>query len=698
MREFFMNWLRRAGTTRWVGYVSSIAFVILVTIVRLVILTLNEPVAPFSLYLLPVVAAALIGGRGPGFLALVLGVVAVFLLLAVPSLQVQSLSDVSWASLAIFLIAGGSTIALADWLNRLRVQSSRRDIALMEREERIQAALKVSEEEFRTDFEFAPVGRSQADPHTGRLLAVNDTHCSITGYSRDEALRMSFSDFTHPDDRTLDLDRYRQMISGRTAVYESEKRYIRKDGSVIWVHVTATAVRDEKGRARRAIATVQDVSDRRKAEAALRELNETLEARVSERTLELAAANSRLRAEMAEHERMEEVLRQAQKMEAVGQLTGGLAHDFNNLLTVISGNLELLKSRLSDATLQRFVNGAQQAAERGAQLTTQLLAFSRRQRLELKPANLNEVIEGVHGLLQSTLGGTVNVQTIVEPHLWLALVDRTQIELIILNLAINARDAMPGGGTIVIETANVAVGAPLRADDPPAGEHVALSLRDTGTGISEEVLDKIFEPFFTTKEAGKGSGLGLSQVLGVVKQSGGGIRVDSRPGEGTNVVVYLPRAMTHRGVGSAVVSGAVSGRGACLLLVDDDSAVRATVRAMLEDVGHRVLEADGGSAALDIIRRERASIDAALLDFAMPRMNGAELARLIKLQVPALPILFITGFADSTLLSDEAGTAQILKKPFRREELAANVAKLLSSSPAQMKVSSSLPPPRSPVS
>ena len=283
----------------------------------------------------------------------------------------------------------------------------------------------------------------------------------------------------------------------------------------------------------------------RHAEASVRGLNETLEARVQERTAELAATNRQLVAQIEEREKVELTLRQMQRLEAIGQLTSGVAHDFNNLLTVVLGNigfLEKTNSIVDDPKLQQRLSHMRLATERGAKLTSQLLAFSRRQRLEPKPFDVNEALENMHNLLQSTLGGGISINTVFRPGIWHALADPTQIELVVLNLVINARDAMEDRGTVTIETANAKVGPPERPEEPPAGDYVMIAVTDTGSGMTKEVLAKAFEPFFTTKEIGKGSGLGLSQVLGFAKQSGGGMRIETRVGEGTSVKVYLPRA------------------------------------------------------------------------------------------------------------------------------------------------------------
>jgi signal transduction histidine kinase len=416
----------------------------------------------------------------------------------------------------------------------------------------------------------------------------------------------------------------------------------------------------------------------RHAEIELRAVNETLEARVAVRTREIDAANRQLVSQIEERARVEGTLRQMQRLEAVGQLTSGVAHDFNNLLTVVLGNLQFIEKRgfgnSSDSTLKQRLSHIRIAAERGAKLTSQLLAFSRRQHLDPKPVDLNDALGHMSDLLQSSLGGSVQIKTMFRPGLWRALVDASQIELVVLNLAINARDASPVGSTITLETANATVGPPEKPEEPPAGEYVVVSITDKGSGMSKDVLAKAFEPFFTTKEIGKGSGLGLSQALGFAKQSGGGMRIESRVGEGTSVKVYLPRTAEDEVSEASSNSAAVvrgSFKGAIILLVDDDEAVREVTATMLRTSGYVVLEVGSGGAALDLLNGGT-NIDLAIVDFAMPGMNGVEVARQIYSKFPDLPVLFITGYVDQSVLA-QIDEARIVKKPFVGEELATKV-------------------------
>jgi signal transduction histidine kinase len=428
------------------------------------------------------------------------------------------------------------------------------------------------------------------------------------------------------------------------------------------------------------ISVVHTALRGRRRQYECRRLNEELETRVQERTGELAAANRQLLAQIEERERVESTLRQMQRLEAVGQLTSGVAHDFNNLLTVVLGNIAFLEKGLAaagiDGKLMQRLSYMRTAAERGAKLTDQLLSFSRRQRLEPKTIDLNETVASMRDLMQSTIGGSIQIETKLQQGLTPAMVDPTQLELAVLNLAINARDAMEVGGRLTVQTSNVTLGPPLYPEDPPAGDYVAICVADTGSGMSREIRSKVFEPFFTTKEIGKGSGLGLSQVLGFAKQSGGGVRIASEEGQGTAVYIYLPRS---EGGEAAILTGGakewalepVAGS-STILLVDDDQAVRDITKSLLQELGYTVVEAGSGGAALDMLERKPA-IDLMLLDFAMPGMNGAEVARLVQAKRPTLPILFVTGFADRAALAG-VSEARIIDKPFVDDELATKVS------------------------
>lgn len=435
----------------------------------------------------------------------------------------------------------------------------------------------------------------------------------------------------------------------------------------------------------RALAEAKARRERAEAEQALRDLNDRLEQHVAERTRALEEANRELRHQILERERVESVLRRSQRLEAVGQLTSGVAHDFNNLLTVILGSVNFVERFAVEPAARRRLDMMRAAAERGARLTTQLLAFSRRQRLDPRPIDVNQVVGSMRDLLQSSIGGGVQLQTELTAELWPAHVDPTHLELVVLNMAVNARDAMQVGGAITIETANVHVQArSTRPEEPAPGHYVMIAVSDTGSGIAPEVLDRVFEPFFTTKEVGKGSGLGLAQVYGFAQQSGGGVRIETQVGVGTTVRVYLPRASA--GAVSPQPSqqraADASKRGSCVLLVDDDASVREVTASMLVDLGFTVRQADSGQAALNFLR-EFGDIDVLVVDFAMPGMNGAEAARRARLRRPELPVLFVTGYAETAALKNVGATEdRILQKPFTAEDLARKITGALQAAPS----------------
>ncbi len=395
----------------------------------------------------------------------------------------------------------------------------------------------------------------------------------------------------------------------------------------------------------------------------LQELNTSLEERVAVRTRELTDSRNRLQIEMAEREKTESSLRQAQKLQAVGQLAGGVAHDFNNLLTAVVGALDLIRGRLpaGQEGLVRLVDNALHAAERGSKLTSQLLAFSRRQRLLPTPTDLNMTVVALSNLLGSTLGRSIRIQTDLIQDLWPAMVDPSQIEAAILNLAINARDAMPDGGVLTIATRNVSLGV---GGGTAPGDYVAVRVADTGTGMAAEVVARVFEPFFTTKEPGRGSGLGLSQVHGLAVQSGGDVRIESKPGEGTTVTLLMPRA---RALPAMVRTESASGRGgtrrrARVLVVDDDRDVRQMTAEMLSERGYSVEMAADAQEALAMLERDP-GFDAILVDYVMPGMNGIALMQAVRTLCPGMKSLLMTGHAE--MRSGEViGAESILRKPF----------------------------------
>ena len=439
-----------------------------------------------------------------------------------------------------------------------------------------------------------------------------------------------------------------------------------------------------QGRVTRWVGTNTDVSAQVAAEAALRAsemrlfgLNQTLTRLVEEETAERAAA--------------EEQLRQSQKMEAVGQLTGGLAHDFNNLLAGISGSLQLIRRRVAQGRtgeLGRYVEAALAGSDRAAALTHRLLAFSRRQTLDPKPTNVNDLVAGMEGLFRHTVGPAVELETRLADAPWLSLCDPNQVENALLNVVINARDAMPGGGHLTIETANAAFsdrrGAARMgpAADVPPGEYVALSVTDTGAGMAAGVLARAFDPFFTTKPLGQGTGLGLSMVYGFVRQTGGRVHLRSEVGAGTTVTIHLPRHLGAPGGGEARDGAGAAppdGTGAVVLVVEDEPPVMMVVTEVLSDRGYTVLGAGEGRAALAILE-SGVRVDLLVTDVGLPGgMNGRQLADAARRTQPRLKVLFVTGYAEGATVGDGRldGGMQVMTKPFMVDALAARVREMI---------------------
>jgi two-component system NtrC family sensor kinase len=381
------------------------------------------------------------------------------------------------------------------------------------------------------------------------------------------------------------------------------------------------------------------------------------------------AAAERLAAEMAARERAEAALRRAQTLDALGQLTAGVAHDFNNLLQAIKSGLHLLAPKVPERS-RRVLEASQQAVDRGAKLVRQLMVFARREKLEPRPADLRALVAGMGDLLQKAAGKNIAIQADVPAELDPVLVDTTQAELAVLNLVVNARDAMPGGGIITLSARNAPVPRGDAALGLAPGDYVVLAVADTGTGMAPEVLARVLEPFFTTKPVGKGTGLGLSMVHGFVGQSGGGLRIESAPGEGTVVSLFLPRAAGLPAASAALAAEAdcPGGPGLTVLLVDDDALGRLATAAALREHGHVVHEARDGAEALLVLAREP-GIAAVVTDYAMPGMDGAALAQAALRIRPGLPVVMVTGYAAGTLEGPPPGVFAVLRKPFRLEEL-----------------------------
>src|SRR6266436_6628643 len=457
----------------------------------------------------------------------------------------------------------------------------------------------------------------------------------IKGYPAQEIIGQHFSVFYTPKDQQEGLPQRALMIAARDGRFEVDGWRVRKDGSRFWANAVIDAVHNDSG---------------------------------------VLIGFAKVTRDMTERRAVEEQLRQSQKMEAVGQLTNGVAHDFNNLLATIIPNLELAQFHIKEERVGKYLEEAIRAAERGAQLTNQLLAFSRPQELITEPVDVNQVVSEACEMLPRTIGPTIEIETVLDADAWWAMTEPAQLELAILNLAINARDAMSAGGKLTIGTTNTAHGYRSRLPTIDPGDYVAISVADTGTGMSEEVRARAFEPFFTTKGMGKGTGLGLSMVYGFAKQSGGTITIDSELGQGTTFRIYLPRA-PHRleAAEEADQSLCNAGPPSRILVVDDNSAVRTITAVIIRTLGHDVIEAAGGEDALDLLEKDR-QFDLLMVDLAMPNMHGDEFAAKARELVPGVPTLFVTGYAEPGRLRTGG---DVLRKPFRRAQLAEKLRYIL---------------------
>jgi len=512
----------------------------------------------------------------------------------------------------------------------------RRRIDLAEREA---SALTRSQRRQRLILEQMPVGALIAEAPSGAILFGNAAAERILGHPiiharGPEEYRQYGSLLPSGAEQPPEHFALSRALRGQRT--EAERQlYRRPDGEVITLEVSAAPIRNEAGEVELGIVAFQDVTAAMKAE---------------------------------------EGLRRSQQLEAIGQLTGGVAHDFNNLLTAVIGSIHMAMKRVEDPRARDLLQNALHGAERGAKLTGQLLAFSRRQRLETRPVDVNAMVSGMEGLLTSTLGPSVRVRFDLAGGLPAATADPTQLELAVLNLAINARDAMTGGGDLTISTSHVELGPsdvpPGDGPEPEPGRYVVIGVADTGAGMKPDVLARAFEPFFTTKPVGKGSGLGLSQVLGLAKQMGGGVRVETVEGEGSTVRVYLPRAAAKPKAGAPAAAEPAPARTAptSVLVVDDDPDVRRYVTALLEDAGYAVIAAASGVEALELVEGGAAP-DIVLMDFAMPGLNGLETAERIRRIRPKTPVLVMTGYADLDALPAELDRARLMQKPFESDAL-----------------------------
>lgn len=530
-------------------------------------------------------------------------------------------------------------------------------------------------------------GRLQTALEAGRLgaweldigsmtLTASDTCKSIFGRRPDDAF--DYDDLlcaVHPGDLERMQAAVRHTIeTGRD--YAIEYRVIWPDGAVHWLEIRAQLYRQRNTMVEKLVGVSSDITTRKLWEEELKRLNDTLEERVQLRTAELKASNATLVDQVAQRERAEEQLRQSQKMEAIGQLTGGVAHDFNNLLMAVLGNLELLAKHCDgDPKTLRLVEGAMQGAQRGASLTQRLLAFARRQDLKVEPVDLKTLVVGMGDLLARSVGPDIHVAMSLPDALPMTLIDGNQVELALLNLAVNARDAMPDGGDISVSLRRETLALPQK--DLAAGDYVVLSVEDTGHGMNKQTLSKAIDPFFSTKELGKGTGLGLSMIHGLAVQLNGALKLTSVLGSGTKAELWLPSTARQAEQAATVVPTDATGEQAPLriLMVDDDALIAMSSVDMLEDLGHVVTEANSGKAALELLQSGQ-QFDLVITDYSMPGMTGAELARAARALLPQLPIVIASGYAD---LPPGAGIdLPRLSKPYSQAQLEAEITKAVS--------------------
>ena len=541
---------------------------------------------------------------------------------------------------------------------------------ILEREDQLQTALKAG----RLGSWTLEVG--------SRQLQTSET--SRKHFGRAVGTRFSYDDLLaaiHPEDRDArELALSRAITTGDDFI--SEFRNIWPDGSVHWMDVRARALTDDAGSVIRLAGVSSDITARKNAElererlvgelaaerTALSNLTRTLEERVEQRTAEL-------RTETAMREKAQLQLLQSQKMESVGQLTGGIAHDFNNLLMAIMGSLEILRKRLPpDPGLKRLVDGAMQGATRGASLTQRMLAFARRQDLKTTSVDLHSLVTGMQELLHRSIGPQIELRVRVKPNLPAAEVDAHQVELAILNLAINARDAMPDGGSIAIDVEDEVVSEVGHGQRLTPGRYLRVRVADTGTGMDDVTLAKAIEPFFSTKPAGKGTGLGLSMTHGLAMQLGGAFGLSSEIGKGTVATLWLPVAAAAAQSFKPAAVRQSANLSAKILIVDDDPLVARSTVQMLEDLGHSVTEAHSARRALELLESGQA-VDVLVTDQAMPGMTGVELAAVVQEKRPGLPILLVTGYAD--LPASKLSRWPRLAKPFQQAQLQAAIDVLL---------------------
>jgi two-component system, cell cycle sensor histidine kinase and response regulator CckA len=511
-------------------------------------------------------------------------------------------------------------------------------------QKRAEAALKSSEQRFKAVFFNAAIGVALVD-QSGMIIESNPAFQDLVGYSGEELREMRIADVTHPEDYPENLRLFKDLMEGNLESYQYEKRYIRKDRTICWGNLTTSLIRDSSGKPQLCLALIENVTERKA---------------------------------------LEDQLRQSQKMQAVGRLAGGVAHDFNNLLAVIQNCARFVAEGLEPGDpLRDDAQEIVRAGDRAATLIRQLLAFSRKEVVHPEVLDLNDVVDEMEKLLRRTIGEDIKLQTRLDSELWSVKADRGRLEQVVANLAVNARDAMPEGGTVAIETANVLVTSERSRSHLglSPGRWVRLRFSDTGLGMSSEVMRHVFEPFFTTKLPGEGTGLGLSTVYGIVEGSGGRIFVESVEGGGTSFDIYLPVTEdASRAPDGDAKGSSRPGEGEVVLLAEDDDGVREIVRRILERNGYHVI-AGGPLEALSIFAHPSAAIDVLVTDIVMPGLSGTELVTTLRAERPNLPVVYISGYTAEFASRQELESQDVfVSKPFTELELTSAVRSALDGS------------------
>ncbi|MDB5465076.1 MAG: sensor histidine kinase/response regulator [Phenylobacterium sp.] len=562
-----------------------------------------------------------------------------------------------------FALSSAATVLVAAALRETLLRLDEAKAA----EAEVQADLIATEARFRILADSAPV-LMWVSSLDGAQEFVNRTYQEFLGLDFEAALGVDWRSVIHPDDKQrIEAQGAESLATSGDVIWEA--RYRRSDGEYPWIRSVSQRRYLPSGELAGYIGVGYDISDAKRAEADLKRINDLLAERVD--------------AALAERDQAEAALRRVQKMEAVGQLTGGVAHDFNNLLTVITGALDLIQRHPDDAARrERMIEAAQGAARRGERLTHQLLAFSRRQALKPELVQVDDILAESEPLLRRAVGEAVTLAVSPGASGAVSRVDPSQFEAAVMNLVVNARDATPPGGGIRVETQLCTLKAG-EAEDAPAGEYLCVSVHDTGAGMDPETVARVFEPFFTTKGPGRGTGLGLSQVYGFARQSGGAAVVESAPGKGATVRVYLPLADARSESAQAAPEATAPRQGPTrrVLLVEDDDSVGEMVEAMLTDLGHEVLRAEAAAPALSILKR-RERIDLMLTDLIMPGgMNGVELAHQAVALRPGLPVILTSGYTGETLGAAADAPWPLLAKPYPAEALAAVIEAVMGKAP-----------------